>query len=373
MLCIVVVAAAIAWPRPANARHFLAYSEDSFKTAFASGNLTAAVTHDWPRVVFEHATDPFSSTFQVGLPRLFLFNDSNSDGVFSLSELTYASYLDNNHVTWDVTPVSFGHDATALEYATFQMSASLSLYNGSSNQTLAVSDWATIALRFTISQENVSRSNSLGAYVVAGKTDIAVDLSIGILKPMVASGVVVEQDLVGGGLSDMFDLKQAGANGSVVDEFVSSDVDDTVYGTGFTHRFNATTLPYQEVAFATTDHVVRAYYKWDSEPTVDSGGIAAVLPMASSYIMTSAGMTLHTAYLVGNGTATIHQVSIIGIDEAGFPGPIHNWLRENLVSVIVFTCVMAAVIVVSAVWLVHRRKRGPRSPEKEEPETEKKA
>jgi hypothetical protein len=367
-----VVVAAISWPRPAGDKHFLAFSEDSFKTAFASGNLTVAVTHDWPRVIFEHATDPFASTFEVGLPRLCLFDDSNSDGMFSLSELKFVSYLDNDHVTWNITPVSFGHDAAEGEFAAFEMTASLSLYNGTSNDTLAVSDWATVALRYMISQANFTLSNSLGSYQVVGLTDIAVDLSLDIRKPMAVTGVVVEQTLVGGGTTNMFVLKQDGAGGSVVDEFASESVDERVNGTNFTNRFTSTVLPYQEIAFAKGDHTVRAYYKWDSEPTIDDGGLVVAVPMASSYFTTGSSMILHTAYLVGNGTGTIHELAVIGIDEAGFAGVIHDWLRENLVAVTAFAAAMVAVVALSGILLIHYRSRGPREPATPDEEDKKK-
>src|SRR5512137_1518757 len=135
----------------AKEEHFLDYSEDNFKVVFISGNLTAAVTHDWPRVVFEHTTDPFSPTFEVGLPRLFLYNDSNDDGYFSISEVTYVSYMDENHVNWNVSPVEFLNDSVSGEYAEFRMNTTLALYKGLDNNTIALADWANVTFWFKIS------------------------------------------------------------------------------------------------------------------------------------------------------------------------------------------------------------------------------
>lgn len=364
MLCVVVLVAVLAWPRSAKEKHFLEYSEDGFKSVFISGNLTAAVTHDWPRIVFEHSTDPFSSTFEVGFPRLFLYNDTNSDGYFALSELTYVSYLDQNHVEWNVTPVEFHHDPVSGEYAAFRMNTTLALYNGLSNETVAVSDWANVTYWFRISERSTYSSNSLGSYLVRGKTDLAFNFTLDILKSIDATGVAFEQSLQGGGSTYMFVVREQGIHHSVVDEFVSARVDESVLGTNFTHGFSDTTLPDQQISFAKEDRTVQAYYEWDSEPTLTNGGNISVLSMESSYFTTNTGMTLHTVYPIGNGTGSIYQKGMVGIDESGFTGTIGNWVNENLWTIVAFTGGMAVLIVVSAVWLVRIRKHSARKSEK---------
>ena len=46
--------------------HFLEYSEDNFKAQFISGNLTASMPRDWPRVDFQHSENLFAPMFEIG-------------------------------------------------------------------------------------------------------------------------------------------------------------------------------------------------------------------------------------------------------------------------------------------------------------------
>ena len=359
LLCSVMLLAAQAGQGKED--HFLDYSEDNFKVVFMSENLTAAVTHDWPRVVFEHTSDPFTPTFEVGLPRIFLYNDSNDDGFYATSETTFVSYLDELHVSWNVTPVEFYNDTVAGECAAFRMNATLALYEGFTNETIAISDWAHVTFWFQISQRGYYQTNSLGSFLIMGKTDLTFNFTLDILKSVNTTGVVVEQLMQGGGSTYMFLVRQLGRYHSVTDEFVSGRVDETAYGTNFTHGFFATTHPDQQISFAKNDLTIQAYYRWDSEPTMlDSKGNSSTPVTSDSYFTTGTGLMLDSSYVIGNKTGSIYQVAVVGIDESAFAGKISDWLKDNIWVVIAFTAVMAAVISVSAFgigWLRRRELR----------------
>lgn len=357
LLCTTMLLSVLAEPTAAKEEHFLDYSEDNFKAAFMSGNLTVAVTHDWPRMFFKHSTDPFTPTFEVGFPRLFLYNDSNEDGFFALSETTYASYLDENHVFWNVTPVEFHNDTIAGEVATFRMNATLALYEGMENETISIGDWANIAFWFKITQRGYYISNSLGSYLVLGKTDLAFNFTLDILKAVNTTGIVMEQLMQGGGSTYMFMVRQMSRYHSVVDEFVSSRTDETVFGMNYTNGFSRTELPDQQISFAKDDRTEMAYYRWDSEAVLSADTNESVLAVSSSYFTTGTGLMLHNSYLIGNETGSIYQAGLIGLNEAAFVGKLSNWIKENIWGVITFTGGMCAVIVLSAVALRRVRKR----------------
>jgi hypothetical protein len=357
LLCTVVLMAVQVSTARAKEQHFLDYSEDNYKVVFISGNLTAAITHDWPRIVFEHTTDPFSPTFEVGLPRIFLYNDSNEDGFFSLSEVMYVSYLDANHVLWNVTPVEFAEDPVSGESASFRMNTTLNLHEGLSNETIAIRNWASITFWFRISHYDHYDNNSLGSYLVRGKTDLSLSYTLDIIKPVETTGVVMEQLLQGGGSTYMFLLRQMGRYHSVVEEFVSARVDETVYGTNFTNSFQPTDLPDQEISFAKDDRTAQAYFRWDSEPTMTSGDNSTVVETADSYFTTGTGLMLHHSFLVGNSTGSIDQGALVGIDETAFVGKISDWLKNNIWGVVAFTAFMSALIVVSAFALGRKKRR----------------
>ena len=340
----------------ADEEHFLDYSEDNFKVAFMSGNLTASVTHDYPRVVFYHSSDPFSPTFEVGFPKMYIFNDSNGDGQFALSEMQYVIWLDENHVLWNVSTLEFEHEPVAGEYAHFRMNATLALYDDMENETVAVADWANITFWFRISENDVAHTNSYGSYVIKGKTDLSINFTIEVIKETNFSGIVVEQLLQGGGSTYMFSLKQKGAVSDVVDRMVSSRFDERVNGTDFTNTFNDTSLPDQEISYAKEDGTVQAYYWWDSEPSICLNGSERAAPLNCTFFTTGTGMLLHSAYTVSNDTGCIYQESSIGLDESAFVGKITNWIRDNIAIVIAVVVVIIAAVG-AAIYFAKYRKR----------------
>jgi len=354
----------IAAPSQADEQHFLDYSEDNYKVAFMSGNLTAAVTHDHPRVVFYHSTDPFSPTFEVGFPRIYLFDDSNADGMFTESEIEYVSYLDENHVYWNVTPVEFRNDTYAGEYAHFRMNTTLNLYLGLDNETISVPEWADITFWFRISERNVTWSNSRGSYVVKGGTDLILNFTLNILKSTNLTGVVVEQLLQGGGSAFMFILKQRGSHADVVDRMVSSRFDERIYGTNFTNDFLATDMAEQEISYAKEDGTIKAYYRWDSVPSMNSSGSETEAPVKSSFYTTGTGMILHSAYMVSNTTGALFQEASLGIDESAFTAKITDWIKENAVAIALVSVSIVAIVACAVFVLRYRRQHNAKDVDK---------
>ncbi|MGQ9588489.1 MAG: hypothetical protein ACUVT7_08945 [Thermoplasmata archaeon] len=327
--------------------HFLDYSEDNYKTVFISGNLTATITRDFPRIIFQHSTDAFAPTFTIGLPCIYLYNDTNGDGLFSLWEVAYTGYMDWNHVTWNLTSVEFGEDSAAGEYAHFQMRTTLSLYEGLENQTVYEPDWANITFWFRINENTTSRDNSYGSYVVRGRTELTVNFTLEIRKHMNASGIVLEQLLQGGGSTYMFLLRET-ANSTFPSDYteVSGRIDETVRGLNITHRFQMPRLAEQEVFFSKEDGTIQAYYHFSSEPMSNRSDDAASIRMNSSYYTDGdGGLILHTDYGVNNSTESIvHELSL-GIVESGFVVRVHDWFWDNLQAIIVTTGVSIAVVV----------------------------
>ncbi len=357
LLCTTMLLSVLANPVVAKEEHFLDYSEDNFKAVFMSGNLTVAVTHDWPRMVFEHSTDPFTPTFEVGFQDIFLYDDSNDDGYFTLSEITYVSYLDENHVNWNVTPVEFLNDTVAGEYATFRMNATLDLYKGLDNETVSIGDWANVTFWFKITERGYYLSNSLGSYLVLGKTDLSFNFTLDVLKSVNTTGIVMEQLLQGGGSTYMFMIRQLGRYHSVQEDLVSGRVDQTVYGTNFTNGFFRTELPDQQISFAKDDRTEQAYYRWDSEAVFTTDANGSVPAISDTYFTTGTGLILHNAYMIGNETGSIFQTGLVGIDETAFIGKLSNWIRDNIWGIVIVTGAMCAVIVSMAFTMGRIRKR----------------
>jgi hypothetical protein len=346
---------------PGAPKHFLNYSEDNYMIAFVSGNFTAALTRDMPRVVFGHTHPVLSPEFGVSSQKLYVFNDTNGDGIFSRSEAIYTSYLDWHHVTWNMSTVEFGNDSAGNEYAQVWMRTKASLYAGIDDVSVlpAISDWAIVTFSYRISDRATNHSNVFGAYVVSGRTEMTMSFTITLLRPVDAEGIVLETYVNGGGSTNMLLLREAMDAGGLTD--VSSSLDESVLGTNFTHRFMQTDRPLQDIYMAKEDGIVQAFYHFTSAPMNGSGTSAGVVRMNSSYYTDGAGMILHQAFFIANGTYALSQESSLGIDELGFSVSVKDWFQDHLPMLMVVCGTIAAAILLPAFAIMYRRYRKPQS------------
>jgi len=365
----ILIGGIMAAPSEALARaHFLEYNIDNYMVAFRSGNLSASVTIDWPRVIFSHIKSYLSPTFDVSFEAMYLFNDSNGDGYFSRPETTYTSFLDESRVSWNgetgwnITDVTFAVDPLSGESAQFSMRSTVSLYAGFVNETLiepTVPNWANLTFWFTISEKTTYHSNSYGTYSVDGKTAVRANYSLELLKQVDSTGVVLEQRLKGGGKTYLFELlENHGQNDSYT--VVSGRIDETVHGLNYSNEVDPANAPDQEVLFAKEDGTVQAFYRYSSEPTFYQVGVLSSIPGKVSYYTTGTGMVMHTAYLIPNGTAVLTHDMSLGIQESGFVSGPGDWIMDNL-AIILFIAGLIVLIPVAA--RVVSRRRGRRQPD----------
>lgn len=365
-LALLVTAAMLSLPVVgAEEEHFLEYSEYNFAVNFISGNLTATVTpatlapRDWPRIIFKHSTDILSPLFDVGMPTVHLFNDTNGDGVFSNDEATQVAYLSSMYnVSWNATAVEFGNDTLGGEYAWLRADAVVGLFEGPEDEYPVIDEWANVTFWFHISQKTETRSNAYGNYVVQGMVDFSVRFELRILQQVNASGLVLEHLLAAGGSADMFMLRED--VGLEAPQLTPADgrVDETVNGVNFTHELNQTSLPCQDILFTKEDQTVQAHYRISSEPLIVRNGSSSPASMGISYYTTGDGLVVHTAYLsVDKNDTIVHEV-IVGIDESGFTPRFRDWLKDNFALVMVVSGSIAAVICFGLLMLILRKHWG---------------
>jgi hypothetical protein len=331
--------------RASDEQHFLDFTDYSFGVVFISGNLTATVTRDLPQVVFMHVTDPVAPSFTIRLPFLYLYNDTNDDGVFSRSEAVYTANLDSHYnVAWNTTAVEFSTGPAEGECAQLRMAATLSLYDQPTDTVPSIDAWANVTFWFQIAENPVTYSNSYGGYTVAGRTEMRMNFTLDILKKLSFSGLAVEHLLKAGGSTNMFLIREiSNADGWAMTR-VSSRVNEEEYGLNFTHRLNQTSLAVQEINFAKEDDTIQAFYRYSSEPLVRTSGDYQPVAMNSSYYTTGTGMRLYVSYAFSNDTTSLTHSSSLGIDENGFVGRVRDWLKENLPMIMVVTGSIVAVV-----------------------------
>jgi hypothetical protein len=356
LICCIILSATLS-PSVRAEDYELFVSPGDTDVSIISGNLTAAITYDWPRIIFWHTVDPWTPTFEVGIPHMYLYNDTNADGVFARSETEYTVYMDSNYVDWNVSQVDSGLDEANGSYAQFGMTGSLSAFKLLDNGSVVeVSDWAVATFWFSITQNSTMHTNSIGSYAVLGKTDIRTNMTLRVEKQVNATSLAIEQMLQGGGLNSVFLLKQASKEDSAYLSEVSGRVDETELGENFTHSYVETEFPMQEIEFAKEDWTVQAHYDWDSVSVCETDGSEDEEMLRSSYYTTGSGLVLDSSLLLPDVNSTVILDSVVGLEEAGFAGRMRDWVKENLPQIIALSGVMVCGATLS-IWFARKRKK----------------
>lgn len=330
------------------------------KINLLSGNFSVAITSDWPRVIFRHELDPFSPTFEVGCPRMYLFNDTDGDGIFDPPEAEFTVFLDSNHVDWNLSTPEQGHSSQYGQYVVVGMNASVHAYVVGENETLVVPDWALLSFWFFLAEESVVCESPGGTYIIDGKTQMRMNFTLRLNDHVDVDGVVLEQMLQGGGSTNMFQLVEDSPIGGTATTEVSALVDEREMEENYSHEFRETSDLVQKTRFAKEDGVVQAFYFWETEAMMDGvvSGTSALVD--SSYFTTGAGMVLHTILPVDNRTTMVSHGSTLGIYESGFIGSVRDWIQEHIIA---FVVVCGFVALVSLIFIARRMRRKARRPD----------
>jgi len=354
--------------------YVLSVSPHNYGVVFISGNLTATATYDWPRVVFQHSHEYFWPIFEVGFPRMYLFNDTDADGRFDANETLYTGYLDKYHTTWSIIEPVLDIDPVFGQYAEFGMRSTVSLYQDPTNMTALVNDWSNITFWFRVVENGEVFTNSLGDFVVQGRIEMRVNLSVEVLNKTMCSGIVMQQILKGGGTTEMFLLRELISPGEENLTMVSSRVDETADGLNTTHDFRETLQPRQEARFSKDDWTAQAYYFWNSQANLtDADDAQRWKPVNSTYFTTGTGLELQSIYPCGNDTAILCTDMSIGLYDIVQKISARDWLAKNLTALTIAAAFIAVVIALSA-FCVRRsklRRMEPSPPQTEnEPDEE---
>lgn len=330
-------------------------SVDETKVSVVSGNLTIAVTREWPRMVFHHTVDPFSPTFDVGFPKLHLFNDTDGDGRFCRSEAEYTVYLDSNHVRWNLSSVEVGYTPDFGEFVVFSMTTVADAYNETIDAPPSIESWANLTFWFRLTENGYDYENPAGTHTVAGRTEMFVNMTLDVINETGFEFVALERLLQGGATTDMFHILEDGPEGPVSAVLWARENEESM-DDNFTRPLNSTASPTQSVDFAKDDGTVQAFYHWGSS-VIDTRHGSCIRAVNSSCLTTGTGMLLHSALPLTNGTIAFALDSSLGIDEEGFVGGVTEWVKEQLDLVLVIAVAALAVAVVTALHVALRRRR----------------
>ncbi len=342
----------------ASEEYELFVSLDDTKVHLLSGNFSVAITRDWPRVIFKHEVDPFSPTFEVSCPRMYLFNDTDGDGIFDPPEAEFTIFLDSNHVNWNLSTFDRGDSSLYGQYVVVGMKSSVHAYAVGENETLAIPDWAVLSFWFFLSEEPVDCECPGGIYVIDGKTQMRMNFTLELNEYLDVGGVVLEQMLQGGGSTNMFQLVEDSPISGTTTTEVSASVDERELEENYSHEFRETSDLVQKARFAKEGGIVQAFYFWETEAMTGVEVSNTTALVNSSYFTTGAGMTLHSILPVDNRTTMVSHGSTMGINESGFIGSVRDWIQEYIVA---FVIVCGVVVVISLI-LVARRIRSKAPP-----------
>jgi len=338
---------------------------DSTKVSIESGNLTLAVMWGWPRVCFWHTTDVLSPTFEVGFPRMYLFNDTDGNGVFSRSEANMTVFMDHYYTDWVLSSVELSYSPELGEFARFSMYSNVSAYDPSGAGPPRIEDLANVTFRFAIAEKPVVRDSSSETYVVNGKTSLWIGMSVQFLNRTNLSCLATETFLQGGASTMLFNISgQTGfaGNDSLV---LSARADETVIGDNFTRPLNETGTSHLSMRYTKDDGEARAFYSRSSSATYGLNNTTVNSTIPSSCYTTGSGLVLHSVMQVDEVSDSIYLDGYLGIYDENFTARIRDLVKENLP---VFAGIVGGFVTIATVASFVAFRRRQRRKQKTSPE-----
>lgn len=320
-----------------------------------TGIMVVRVDRDKPDLTF-YMTDDDGRTalFRVTYTRLLAFSDVNDDGAPQGDEIAYTSAL--LAYDWDLSDISLEEDPETGRIATVSLTTTVDLVENDplaaelARPVFTIEDFAVITLVFTLSSQDVNRTDEVGTYSILGGAELKVDVHIDVLTPVEGIDfLTIEQTL-------------KDDRGTYYPKTTEQDVEAPTPDE--LRRYKETQALKQRIEFRKAT-ATPAFYSWVKKAEVTkSDGTEEVADVLAAYLVTDGRMLLFLSYPYETETVYIFHDPSLGIYESGFPGIPEEWTAvfdPLLYGVAAF----AAVAVVTAL-----RSRGGKEDEEDEEEEE---
>jgi hypothetical protein len=311
-----------------------------------TGIMVVRVDRDKPDLTF-YMTDDDGRTalFRVTYTRLLAFSDVNDDGAPQGDEIAYTSAL--LAYDWDLSDISLEEDPETGRIATVSLTTTVDLVENDplaaelARPVFTIEDFAEITLVFTLSSQDVNRTDEVGTYSILGGAELKVDVHIDVLTPVEGIDfLTIEQTL-------------KDDRGTYLPKTTEQDIEAPTPDE--LRRYKETQALKQRIEFRKAT-ATPAFYSWVKK--------AEVTKSDGTEEVTDGRMLLFLSYPYETETVYIFHDPSLGIYESGFPGIPEEWTAvfdPLLYGVAAF----AAVAVVTAL-----RSRGGKEDEEDEEEGE---
>ena len=320
-----------------------------------TGIMVVRVDRDKPDLTFYMTEDDGrTALFRVTYTRLLAFSDVNDDGVPQGDEIAYTSAL--WAYEWDLSDVSLEEDPETGRIATVSLTTTVDLVENDplaaelARPVFTIEDFAQITLVFTLSSQDVTRTDEVGTYSILGGAELKVDVHIDVLTPVEGIDfLTIEQTLRDDRGTYLPKTTEQDAEAPAPDEL---------------RRYRETQALKQRIEFRKAT-ATPAFYSWVKKAEVTkSDGTEEVADVLAAYLVTDGRMLLFLSYPYEVETVYIFHDPSLGIYESGFPGIPEEWTA-------VFDPLLYGVAAFAAVALVTAlRSRGGKEDEEGEEDEE---
>jgi len=320
-----------------------------------TGIMVVRVDRDKPDLTF-YMTDDDGRTalFHVTYTRLMAFSDVNDDGAPQGDEIAYTSAL--LAYDWDLSDISLEEDPETGRIATVSLTTTVDLVENDplaaelGRPVFTIEDFAEITLVFTLSSEDVNRTDEVGTYSILGGAELKVDVHIDVLTPVQGIDfLTIEQTLKDDRGTYLPKTTEQDTEAPAPDEL---------------RRYRETSDLKQRIEFRKAT-ATPAFYSWVKRAEVTkSDGTEEVADVMAAYLVTDGRMLLFLSYPYETETVYIFHDPSLGIFESGFPGIPDEWAAV-FDPLLYGVAALAAVAVVSAL-----RSRGGKEEDEEWEEEE---
>ncbi|MCK5415707.1 MAG: hypothetical protein KAJ35_10035, partial [Thermoplasmata archaeon] len=252
-----------------------------------TGIMVVRVDRDKPDLTF-YMTDDDGRTalFRVTYTRLLAFSDVNDDGAPQGDEIAYTSAL--LAYDWDLSDISLEEDPETGRIATVSLTTTVDLVENDplaaelARPVFTIEDFAEITLVFTLSSEDVNRTDEVGTYSILGGAELKVDVHIDVLTPVEGIDfLTIEQTLKDDRGAYLPKTTEKDAEAPTPDEL---------------RRYRETQALKQRIEFRKAT-ATPAFYSWVKKAEVTrSDGTEEVADVLAAYLVTDGRMLLFLSY-----------------------------------------------------------------------------
>lgn len=318
-----------------------------------SGNLTATIMKNWPRVVFQHTSSRFSPTFDFSVLELRLYN-LTADELIANPTIDEPELIAPAHLlSWSFSINELDYSPEKGQHLLAKLSAVIDLYSPTARISTADEDivkvrenWGILEIHFEISQYGIGLSDPHPSLTVRAAHCVDINISIRLNESNEFKAISIERNFQAGGPTYLARIYPGMTPGTTYSEEVSTRENELSDSTYIVHEIPSGGEDWQMISLSTAHGVEQSLSAWNcsSKMLAENGETTDSCPWY--YRTTGTSVTLFSLSSLGNDTEGLEIEQLVAIIDEGFDQPIKNILLDFLPFIVGLSVLIPSILLI---------------------------